>query len=129
MAYAFTVTPGTVRQIGGRTHAYFEIVETDVSPSSEWNIPLGSEYWTMTLFEAHLHTVGSASQIDPDLGRAASFVVDTLDEIVQNATAGVHIRSGEDVRFVASTLYGRSKPDATAGEIRSRISLVMGHKP
>lgn len=128
MAYAVAVTPGTVRQINGKTHASFEIVETDVSPSSEWSISLGDSYWTMTLFEAHLYTAGLASQIDPDLGRSASFTVGTLNEVATNTTPGVHIRTQEDVRFVGSTLYGRSKPDNTAGEIRSRVTLVMGHK-
>lgn len=128
MPYAFIVTAGTVRQIKGKTHASFEIVETDVATNSEWNIPLGDNYWTMTLFEAHLYTAGSASQIDPDLGRSASFVTGTLDEVATNTTPGTHIRTQDDVRFVGSTLYGRSKPDATAGEIRSRVTLVMGHK-
>lgn len=129
MAYDFHIQEIDSRIIGGRRHVAFLITETEVGTDSEWSLPLGDPYWTMTLFESSLTDAGAATQIDPDLGLVAEFTVGTLDEVATNTEPGTYVRSQEDVRFTGGTLYGRSKPDATANEIRTRITLVQGHKP
>ena len=129
MAYAFSADPIDSRIIGNRRHVAYLITETDVETASEWSLPLGDPYWTMTLFEAELTDAGAATEIDPDLGLVASFTVGGLNEVATNTTAGTYVRNQEDVRFTGGTLYGRSKPDGTAGEVKTRITLVQGHKP
>ena len=129
MAYSFEVEEIDSKIIGGRRHVAYLITETDVETASEWNLPLGDPYWTMTLFESELTDAGAATQIDPDLGLVASFTTGGLNEVATNTEPGTYVRNQEDVRFTGGTLYGRSKPDGTAGEVKTRITLVQGHKP
>lgn len=127
--YAFTVETIDSRIIGGRRHVAYLITETDVETASEWSLPLGDPYWTMTLFESELTDVGAATQIDPDLGLVEGFSTGGLEEVATNTEPGTYVRNQEDVRFTGGTLYGRSNPNGTADEIKTRITLVQGHKP
>ena len=129
MAYSFDPVAVDSRIIGGRRHVAFLITETEVATDSEWSLELGDPYWTMTLFEAELTDVGAATQIDPDLGLAEGFSTGGLEEVATNTEPGTYVRNQEDVRFTGGTLYGRSNPDGTADEIKTRITLVQGHKP
>ena len=127
--YAFTVETIDSRIVAGRRHVAYLITETAVEEGSEWSLSLGDPYWTMTLFEAELTDVGAATQIDPDLGLAEGFSVGGLNEVATNTEPGAYVRSQDDVRLTGGTLYGHSNPDGTADEIKTRITLVQGHKP
>lgn len=71
---------------------------------------------------------GSATQIDHDLGLAASWTAETLDEVAENATAGTYVKNGTDIRASApgNTLYGRWTPHDTGDEIVTRVTLIVG---
>jgi hypothetical protein len=131
VAYSNTVSDPVIRTIDGRKHVTVTITEEEVGTTDEWEIGV-PEFFTLTLFEAELETAGDASTIDPDLGLAASFVADTLDEVVQNTTAGVHVRNQSSVRVTATgrVLRGRSTPDVATGAtgvIVTRVTYVEGH--
>lgn len=127
MPYAFAVTVLHTKLLNGRRHVCFQIEESSVGPTDEWSIELSDPFWTLTLFEAQLVTAGSASTLDPELGLSSGFVIDTLDEVADTVTPSANVRVQDDVRFVGTHLYGRSKPDNTATLIRSRITLIAGH--
>lgn len=127
MPYAFAVTVLHTKLLNGRRHVCFQIEEENVGPTDEWSVELGDPFWTLTLFEAQLVTAGSASTLDPELGLSAGFVIDTLDEVADTVTPSANVRVQDDVRFVGTRLYGRSKPDNTATMIRSRVTLIAGH--
>ena len=128
MAYAFNVSDPVIEVHNGRRHVAYVVTESDVAVDSEYELDV-PKFWTMTLFEAELTDAGAATEIDPELGLDDGFTLGTLDQVVTNETAGTHVRSETDVRVTSplERLVGRSKPDATATEIVTRLSFVAGH--
>lgn len=127
MAYAFTVSDPVIENVAGRKHVVYEITETDVGTTDEWHVAI-PKFATVVLFEGELTDAGSATQIDPELGLAAGWTADTLDEVWPGGTAATYIREQLDKRVYSESavLYGRSTPDNTANEIVTRIVVVEG---
>jgi len=129
MAYAFDVSDPLIRRVAGRKHITYTITETEVGTADEWSIDIPA-FCTVALYEAELTDAGSATQIDPELGLAAGWTADTLDEVWPGSTAAAYVREQLDKRIApgtsSPTLYGRSTPDATADEIVTRITLIEG---
>lgn len=131
-AYEYSVSDPVVRQVDGRRHVTWTVTETDVSPGDEWTIPGVPNFVTMTLFECELTVAGSASTVDPEVGLDDAWAVDTLDEVVVNDTAAVHVRNQTAVPIYVENgkLVGRSQPNVATGAtgtVVTRVTVVLGH--
>ena len=138
MAYAFIVNfeQGGTAEIPGQPlrapdgSLIYTIRETDVDAADEWSIEHVPKTGTITLYESQLVTGGAASTIDPEIGIAGGFSLDTLQALPPNATASVNIRNGDDSRYASpkGILVGRSTPDVDpATEIHTRITIRPRH--
>lgn len=114
--------------VAGRRHVSVDITETSTGPSDEWELDI-HEFATVTLVHCVLETAGSASTVDPEIGTATGWSVSSLDHVngAASAAAAVRIQSRSTVVARGGKLYGRSKPDNTAGTIKTRVAWVEGH--
>jgi len=116
------------KDIGGRRHVSYDITETGTGPSDEWQLPI-QEFATLTLVHSVLETAGSATEVDPEVGTESGWAVDGIEHVARSSAPGASVRITDREVLVARNgyLYGRSKPDNTAGTITTRVSWVEGH--
>ena len=135
MPYAYTVNPGTggVPGIPGQPLVLgdaivHQIVETEVSATDEWTVSNIPKVGTVTLFEAELAEVGTATVLQPEIGLADGFVIGTLDGLVPVRRAGSLVRAQNDLRYTSTkgVLVGRSVPDGVADRVVTRVTIHRG---
>lgn len=144
---AYQIEQSRTMVYDGRRHWHFRIVETASGPADEWSLDpvIDNEgdiphYFTVTSLRASLTTPGSATTIQPELGRKAGWVSGDIDHINAADTAAANIHelcfvpvsapAAEDRTITRDTnnrIFGRSRPDAAAGEIITEITIVEGH--
>lgn len=124
MSFASTLLAATV--IAGRRHVLVEIVETDADPADEWSVEV-PPFLELRLVQVALTTPGAAATVQPELGLALGWS-GGLDGLVASASPAAAVRVQDAVVVAApdGRLYGRSRPDAVAGEIRTRLAWVEG---
>ena len=135
MAYSSTVAEVADVMVGGVRYITYAISESDVDTTDLAVLDIGAQVFTVTLFEAHLKTAGSAATIDPELFIAGSSVAgmrSTLDQVSTTDTAAAYHSVGSNVRVtsIAGKLYLLSNPDVAtgaSGEIDTRITIALGH--
>lgn len=133
MAYSFSVKYSDVR-LEDAEYLIIEITESGGGASDIWEALVPSVF-TMTLFDATLSNPGSATQISPILF-FSSDGTDPFDPLVENdETIQTWIDNPSRVRnqtlirglALGGVLRGQSRPDATATEVLTRITLRVGH--
>lgn len=123
---AFEVSSPVFRRIDGRMHCTVDVTETDVGPTDEWYVAV-PPFATLTLFHAVLEEAGDASSIQPEIGTEEGWSTSSVAHLNATSVAGTAVRNQDSVRFTGGVLYGRSKPDDTAGQIVTRLAWVEGH--
>lgn len=132
MAYEATVTRST---LGERPEVYLlEVVETDASTTSEWEVEDLPSHFTVLVCEVELDG-GSATEIQPELTTAATGWVDSeLGYVVQASepALGAKLQGPFVCPATGNRLRGRANPDVNmggTGAIRWRIALRQGLWP
>lgn len=131
MAHTFTITPEEWKDIDGRMHMVWEVVQTDMDATDDqWTLSDLPEHFTITLFEC-LHSNG-ARTVNPKLGQSANFNPSGGGSVANNRTAAKFIRNQAPLRVSNPfrTLVVRTSPDqvlSSPDTITTRITLVEGH--
>lgn len=129
MAYANTVTLKSTTADGVRT---WEVSESEIGTSDEWEIGGLPKEVTISLFTSHLTVAGSASTIQPALGFLSGWTIGANGSVTQAAAADADHTIVTKVRayLPSGVLYGKSTPDTgtgATGRIVTRISIEPGH--
>ncbi len=108
------------------------IEEADLATDSEWVLDGLPDRITIVRFCAALTTPGSATTIQPELGRVAGWASEgSPDHISQQATAAAFINDFTVLRVALpdGKLYGRSAPDVAtgaAGRVKTELAFLPG---
>lgn len=127
MAYDYTVT-GPIRD---GDILWYEIVETEIGTSDEFELELPFASGHLVLIDSALTTAGSASSIQVEVGWLDSWTTDQEGHIVQAPAAAVQNRVPAYYNFWAqySKLFVRSNPNTgtgASGVIKHRIGVRKG---
>lgn len=126
---AFTVSPPLIRSIGGVRHVSVDITELDVGSDDEWAVAV-PPFFQLTLVHVALDgdAGGAATTVNPALGLEAGWA-DGLSALIQNSAPAAVVRNQDRVTVVApgGILRGRSRPNADAGRVRTRLAWTEGH--
>lgn len=123
---SFTTSILANRVIAGRRHVLVEVVETGAGPTDEWSVEV-PPFLELRLVHTALTTPGSAATVQPELGLEAAWSPG-LEAVVASATPAAVVRVQDAVVVAAPNgrVFGRSRPDAASGEIRTRLAWVEG---
>jgi hypothetical protein len=151
MAYAATIS-WTKTRVSGRDMIRIRIQEAEAASTSEWktsntavtnpvtgvqggdddDVPL-PQNGTITLIQSTL-TSGTGTTIAPVLGKVASFVANTKDELSDSPAANGWHNIATQIPYsfppgVKPVIYGRSTPNNAAADhtIDTLIVVIEGH--
>ncbi len=122
---------------GGRRYIHLTFAETSARDTSEWTVTGLPRVLTLVRYNATL-TAGTGTTLNPRLGRATGWSVNTQDDIATNATTAAHISDNTKLAFVLlatvagddiGTLFGKSQANSTATDhaISTELTFVVGH--
>lgn len=128
VAYAHTISSP---QRGPDGTVVYVVTETDVQASSEWG-PINLPPVAFLLSFACARASGTAAgQIDPELGRAASWTAHNPNHLLSSdwgdVTPDVYfaVQSQVALAIRGGALYGRTKPDANGDAFTTTLVLKV----
>ena len=135
MAYAATISIKR-QSVAGRRHYIVTITETDAAASSEVELLDGSTPETeLPQIGTVMHckttlTAGTGTTVDPKLGTATGWTIDTQDAIWANGAAAAHINAKPLTHYNGSLFWSPVPNDATADHaISTELWIVEGLAP
>lgn len=123
MAVTSTITR---RTIDGVRHAVVSIAETALATATESEIPDVPRAGTIVSYRATL-TGGAGATINPRIGLAAAFALNSQNHLGTNNTTAAHIHDQSEIDYVlpaGQSLFIRSNPNAGADNAVSTEILI-----
>lgn len=122
-------TPTYARHsLGGRRCVVIAYTETEVAGASEAVVNLDFRQGVIVSVK-QTKTAGTATTLNPKIGRAAAFTVSTQDHIATATATASHIHEQGETHFYSATskLYVRASPDAgTDNSVSTELIVCEG---
>ena len=133
MAYAQTTPALTRTHHGGRKTLKVTFAETGATSTDEWSVQMPSPAWRLVSYKA-TKTSGTATTINPKLGKASGWTASTQDDMGLNSSTAAHINDQTELLLMledTSILYGVSQTDggSTDNAISTELVFVQGLQP
>jgi len=133
MAYTQSEPVVTRTMNGGRYIWRVSFTETEASSTSQWTVSDGSLplSGTIILYTA-TRTAGTGTTIQPEIGRATGWTINTQDHIARQTSAAAHIHDSTGAIYALVTaspaLFGRSTPNSAVADhtIYTELLIIDG---
>ena len=113
------------KKVGGKYHHHIAIVETAAAAATETVIDVPN-LGTIVKFHSVLVS-GTASTVNPELGRAASWVDDKIDQVIADPGAAAFVNNTARTAYAApgKKFYLRSQPNTGSDNvIHTQIMII-----